>query len=364
MFNLQFLFLVCVVLSGCGEEGVDDTYGRRSGAGASSVNGTAVLGEMFESAGHKVSSWRMLSPRLREKADCIVWFPDDFEPPDRDTRRWFEEWLDGGFDRTLIYVGRDFDAAIGYWEKVLPNAPPEQKGAIREQRDLAEAYFAMRRAALPRRADCRWFVVDGTAEPRRVRTLEGDPDWCDGVNAGDVEIELNSRIKPSLTAETLLASDEDVLVSRLWRGDGQVIVVANGSFLLNLSLVNHEHRKLADSLVAEIGSRPQHVYFLESGPGGPPISDKDPAMGTPTGLAIFTISPANWILFHLAAVGILLCFARWPIFGRARGLKPDAPSDFGKHVQALGELLSLSRDRAYAAGRLLHYRQTVAGREE
>jgi hypothetical protein len=179
-----------------------------------------------------------------------------------------------------------------------------------------------------------------------------------------VEIELHSRLEPHANAEILLDSKEGALVSRLWRGDGRVIVVANGSFLLNLPLVNHEHRKLAADLIAEIGPVPRDVYFLESGPGGAGIVDRDPAMGTPTGLEIFNLPPANWILFHLAAVGILLCFARWPIFGRARGLKAEAPSDFGKHVQALGQLLSLSRDRAYAAGRLLHYRQTVAGREE
>ena len=52
--------------------------------------------------------------------------------------------------------------------------------------------------------------------------------------------------------EALLATEDDVdivtrVTRRSWHG-GQIVVVANGSFLLNLPLVNHEHRKLADKL--------------------------------------------------------------------------------------------------------------------
>jgi hypothetical protein len=60
---------------------------------------------------------------------------------------------------------------------------------------------------------------------------------------------------------------------------------------------------------------------------------------------------------HLAVVGIILCFSRFPIFGRARDLEPSGVSDFGRHVQALGELLQRSGDTAHAAARLSHYQQ-------
>ncbi len=136
-----------------------------------------------------------------------------------------------------------------------------------------------------------------------------------------------------------------------------MIVVANGSFLLNLPLVNHEHRKLAGKLIAAVGPPAQTVVFLESYADGPPIRDKDPVADAVNGWEVFNHWPTNWILLHLAAVGILFCFARWPIFGRANSVETVSSSDFARHVDALADLLKRSRDRAFAMERILNYRQ-------
>ena len=125
-------------------------------------------------------------------------------------------------------------------------------------------------------------------------------------------------------------------------------------------LVNHEHRKLAGKLIDCIGPPKKNVAFLESGAGGPLIFDTDPS-GASTGVEIFHLWPTNWILLHMAAVGILFCFARWPIFGPPREPPGEPVSDFGKHVNALAELLSRSRDRSHAMSRLVHYQQTIRG---
>ena len=87
-------FLLCLLLPlGCGK-GIDTGYGQRSGTDAAlSVNGTAVLAGMFERAGHRVYSRHALSPGLGQRADCIVWFPDDFQPPPEPVREWLEKWL-------------------------------------------------------------------------------------------------------------------------------------------------------------------------------------------------------------------------------------------------------------------------------
>jgi hypothetical protein len=136
--------------------------------------------------------------------------------------------------------------------------------------------------------------------------------------------------------------------------------VTNGSFLLNLQLVNHEHRKLAAHLIRELPPAAR-VVFLESGPGGPPIRESEPVARTPNGLEIFAIWPIGAVLLHLGAVGILFCFARLPIFGVPRDPPPGSLSDFGKHVSAFGEMLHLTRDRGYAATKIEQYRQTVRG---
>lgn len=351
----SFVATACLFV-GCSHQ-IEGKYGERTGPGAGvSVNGTAVLGKMFEEAGHRVSSWDVLSPRLMNKADCIVWFPDDFEPPETKVREWLEEWLAGDWDRTLIYVGRDFDAEPWYWEHVLPDAPEDKVEAIRHRLLVTQKRYERDREKLPTSEDCDWFALDSKPPLRQVRSLEGDSAWVEGIDAAKLEIELRSRLSPPKTAEVLLKSGDDVLVSREDKDDSRLIVVANGSFLLNLPLVNHEHRKLAAKLIAEIGPEKRRVVFLESRAGGPPIRDDD-ASAARTGMEVFTIWPTNWILLHLAILGILFCFSRWPIFGRPWEPPTADAADFGRHVDALADLLRRSHDRDYAESRVLNYRQ-------
>ena len=358
--------LLFCLLPGCAKR-LPTEYGRRMGAkGASSVNGTAVLADMFAAAGHRVFSRSSLSPRLEEQADCIVWFPDDFSPPTEEVREWLEDWLWSEPGRTLVYVGRDFDAAPLYWKKVSEGLDAPLRTEVAEQRRLAEADYRLARSTLPEQADCDWFQIDGRYRPRQVRSLQGESDWFAGVEPKQLEIELNGRFQypNDWLTEIVLSSNGDALVARRELRDSQLILVTNGSFLLNMPLVNHEHRKLAGRLIDRIGPEVQSVAFLESGPGGPPIRDEEPAAGMPTGLEIFTIWPTNWILLHLAAVGILFCFSRLPIFGRARTLPPPPSSDFGQHIDAVARLLKHTDNHAYATTRVLNYQQNVRGRQE
>jgi hypothetical protein len=354
---LHSAFLL-LLLAGC-QPSLETTYGQRQGPMASSsVNGTAVLAEMFERAGHRVLSWHKLSPRLRERADCIVWIPDDFEPPSSEVRQWLEDWLEAAPGRTLVYVGRDFDAAAWYWKKVEPGTPKDQLAQLRKRKATALADFQTERKKLAKDTDGEWFTAEPGPKPREVHSLQGEPSWLQGIDPAQLEIELNGRIIPSPEANVVLESEGDMLVSVEPFDESQLIVVANGSFLLNLPLVNHAHRQLAGHLIDQVGEPKQTVVFLESRDDGPPIVANDPAPSVPTGLEIFNLWPTSWILLHLVVVGILLCFSRYPIFGLPRDLPPEAPSDFGKHVEALGELLSRSGDTAYATARILHYRQS------
>lgn len=348
------LLLLC--LAGCSRS-LDTIYGQRQGSGAKdSVNGTAVLGEMFEHAGHRVSSWGVLSPRLHNKADCIVWFPNDFRPPSKEVCEWLEKWLEAEPGRTLIYVGRDYDAAPWYWRHVLPQAASEQRQLAQDELSAAEREYSYQRRKIAKSKSCRWFTIDSTPPNRHVQKLTGETVWTHGIDAAKTDIDLRSRIAPK-DADALLRSGEDVLVSRRRYDDSQLIVVANGAFLLNLPLVNHQHRKLAGKLIAAVGDSGQTVVFLESDSHGPPIRDKDPTPEAVNGWIVFNRWPTNWILLQLAVVGILFCFARWPIFGRARTPAPPSSSDFARHIEALAELMKRSRDRAYAMERILNYRQ-------
>ncbi len=341
-----------------GEE-LEARYGLASGhQGQVSVNGVGILAGLFKREGHRVTSWPRLSPALYERADTIVWFPSSLDKPSDEVIEWLETWLFDQEGRTLIYVCRDFDAEEGYWKQVSPGAPPEVAAEFALKQTKAD--FKITRQGLPASEDWTWFTMEGALKPRQVTTLDGTPNWLVGVDPTQAEIELNGRLAPPKDRtedeiQVLLESQGDALA---WREEflgSQLIVVANGSFLLNLQLINHEHRKLAAALVREIGPK-QHVVFLEAD-GDPDVSDEDPELTPPSATKLLAIAPFSHILLHLAIVGIIFCFARWPIFGRPREEPPAPLSDFGEHVSSLGELLSLAGNRELAWERVRQYQR-------
>jgi len=391
------LALLCVGI-GCTPTDVASTYGKRRGSeGGPSVNGTAVLAGMFEEAGHRVSSWSRLSPKL-EECQTIVWFPDDFAPPTVEQRDFLEWWLSRNTGRTVVYVGRDFDAASVYWRQVLPGAPPEQKLEVMRREATARAAHDAARNRMPDADLAEWFTVHRDEPYRKVDSLTGP--WSAQVDAAKTDIELAGRLelpsepdielwvnradnywdgRPVFTP--LLESGNDAIVYSVsfdeW-SDSKIIVVNNGSFLLNLPLVNHEHRKLASHLVSDCGEG--RVVFLESGWGGPTVYDEEPGTKFPTGFEVFTVWPLGFIVMHLTVLGILCCIAIFPIFGKPKTAPGSASSritsasgiagsevaatvvraDFGKHIDALGELLELTEDRQYARERVSYYHEHVS----
>jgi hypothetical protein len=367
------LIVLGTLLTSRRDEQLPTAYGRRRGSEAGrSVNGTAVLAEMFRAKGNRVTTASRLSPRL-EQVDVIIWFPNDFAPPTAEQREFLENWLANGYGRTVVYVGRDYDAALDYWDRVVPSAPPEKAAEMLRRQAEARATVEAARSQMPTESYARWFTLRRDEKNVEPAALEGP--WADGIDADKVALHLEGRLAipaeedrastkddPELPDdfEILLGTAEAPLVYRViddeeWP-DSQLIVVANGSFVLNYPLINREHRKLAARLVDECGTG-QKVVFIESGSGGPAVLDKEPTGGFPTALELLKIWPLNAILLHLTVLGIVLCLARSPIFGRPRELPADSPADFGKHVAALGKLLARTKDRTYAQARLAQYRQ-------
>jgi len=371
--------LLVTFLAGCGSQHLDDTYGKRRGAlGGSSVNGTAVLADMFEQAGHRVRTWRRLSPKL-EECDVIVWAPDNFQPPKREQREFLENWLSNRNDRTLVYIGRDFDAAIHYWRKVRPSAPPEQLMEVNRRLATLQAEYDAERARIPKEEHFDWFTVQGDSPRKEIRSLKGP--WSEGIDATQTEIQVAARLQRPSDEETdawykrddyywngvpnyesLLSSGDDVdLVTRItiseWWGS-RILVVVNGSFLLNTPLVNHEHRKLSSKLISACSPAGTTV-FLESGPDGPVVFDKEPDANAPSGFEVLVKWPIGVIALHLIILGTTLCFALFPIFGRPTDRRDELRSDFGRHVDALGDLLESTQDDRYATDRVRHYHERI-----
>jgi len=331
--------------AGCRHE-LNTWYGRRSPPGQDSINGTAVLASLFEQAGHSVYSWSKLTPRLKTKADCIVWFPGRLAAPSEQVCDWLEQWLGEKGDRTLIYVVSDYDAEQFYWESVLPRAPADQQKYISEQIKNARESFKSHREAVKWPLTMRWATLRELKEPKKVDQLSSRNDWSLGVEGAKSHIQLSSSMRLPRGSRSLLLGNGETLVGRHRVRDSQILLVANGSFLLNLPLVNHEHRKLAGRLIESVGERAKTVAFLESY-GDPRIASDDPPAEQPSLLDIFTVWPINCLLLHLAALGLVYAFSRWPIFGRPRRLPPPPLHDFRKHLDAVAAHLKRSRAATY-----------------
>jgi hypothetical protein len=371
-FGVRWLLAVGLVLAaGCGGEKIDGTYGRRRGSpGGESVNGTAVLGEMFREAGSTVASRRFLSPKIHDY-DVIVWAPDDFQPPDDEVREFLEAWLARGSKRTLVYIGRDYDAETAYWEAILDAAPAEQRVEVLRRLARARAAYAARRASIPDGQATDWFSMHRDGRSDRTGSQRWSGTWAqdDSLQVSALQAEIQGRLEPPELAssgnrspyrsEVLLQGPDGILAFRLThrrQPNSQILVMTNGSFLLNLPLIEKEHRKLAGKLIADCGM-PAKVVFLESGPGGPFVFPQEPGSQHPTGLEAFTVWPLGAILWHFLALGVFYLFARLTIFGRPHQLPPEAVSDFGRHVHALGELLAATGDSGYARRQLAQFHE-------
>lgn len=398
------LLLLVLLCAGCSKPvQLDTSYGRTFGTpGQKSVNGTSVLAEMFEQAGHNVRTTGRFSPRL-EQADTIVWFPNDFGPPSAPHRKYLEEWLAARPGRTLVYVGRDYDATSDYWRQATPLAKPEQVAEYHRKLADAIAEWNSQRGTLPAGSYQRWYKTDSSSAPRAATRLRGP--WSRRVDRKKTNIQLGQKyLVPTLADrpsseyeslpdfEVLLSSEGDPIVTRVTSSDwydSQIFVVANGSFLLNFPLVNKEHRKLAGALIEEC-TVDGEVYFVESGPGGPPIRKREEDTPPRTGFDMLTVWPINVILLHTIGWMLLVCICLYPIFGRPRRVYgvfgraatrmtsplahwllaippegseaedgPQSTGDFGRHLTALGELISLTGDREYAEQKLQYYHDHV-----
>lgn len=380
--GIGVVLLVIYLGSGGNKGELSTKYGQRRGAGAGdSVNGTAVLAELFEQKDHRVNSATQLSRRL-DLYNTVVWAPDDFGPPSLEARQFLDKWLAASSGRTLVYIGRDYDAAGEYWQRMLAQVDDERYDEYQRRLAHVQSEFAARRAAFPRHEPCEWFTMESGHPTRKIPDLDGP--WAEGVDAAKTDIILAGRLDITegdeaamasvSTASTgwdgmtgqvdvLLQSENDILAHRFklphW-SNSQVIVIANGSFTLNMGLVNKEHRKLAGKLVDECGP-PGRVAFLESGLKGISVDNGNAPQASNFAFRIFMIWPVSFIFLHFAALGIAFCISIFPIFGRARALPGEGRSDFGQHVAALGELLQKTKDSFFAESRIRQY-QTHAKR--
>ncbi len=396
-----FLLLVLGMAAGCGQPELETRYASLApGECDESVNGLGAWSELLQRRGHAVRRTTALTPTLFHRADCIVWFARDYNPPATPVDRWLDAWLSARPGRVLVVVLPDADMEWLYWRKVAARVPKHRQNAVRSEEAQAMARFARRRPRADKAILWPWFrFAPRLAQrrfPVRATTLQGRASWLQGVQGEQAEIyvcgvllprpapiaerfvitdeegeELTSTLaddNPPLPAELLwdteaesveqsvvLRCDQGILGLEQQRLDGRVLILANGSFLLNLGLVNRENRKLAAALADELDDC-HAIYFLDA--RGPVTIREDVLFRYPGFAQLLSESPVSHLLGHLLLLAALVCCALWPQLGRPQQPASEETTDFGRHVGALAELLAAAKEGdRWARRRLEQYQQ-------
>ena len=315
-----------------------------------SVNGSSVFAEMFRDSGRKVYFASRISERVK-KHKTIVWFPDKFGGPSREVEVELEKWLDEDPEHVLIYVGRDFDAELMYWMNARATIPANQKADLERQIQRIKGRWEGRRHQSFEETN--WFSVVRMHDMQRVRSFQGS--WSSLIVPSRTEIyttaqwDIPNRTAYKYTTTHLLADGNtgDPIITELELNSftgGRIIVCQNGSSLLNLPLVNPENRKIAGLLINETAHG--SVLFLDSGFGDPEIANQDQEAMTIWSWA--TKKPLCYMVPHFVLLGIVFCFAYFPIFGRGKKYRAESNTDFALHLQATAQLLEHSKNRRLA----------------
>lgn len=397
-----------------------------------SMNGLGVFEKMCVQAGSHCVNVTRLSNRL-ERMEAIVLIGDTLRPPAKEARDWMEEWLARKPGRTVVYVGRDFDAETYYRQQTIDRVPVADQPKARI--DLADAQAATDLRLWSELEDdvfCRWFTIVTESVEHEVTAFQGE--WADKDDLQPA-VPVSGRSKPSWPVRIVLAPpsktqatkpstwkaakksstamqpakvksspdtpQEQVVVMSQWsqydiaddetwndewekapeakslligedgtslitrltspRFEGShLLIVANGAPLLNASLIQPHFRKVAHKIIEDIQPA-KRIGLLRYNDFGILVSrlteDPDEAVG----LAVLATWPMNIIIAHLTMLGILVCFALFPILGRPQALKRRSLADFGQHAESLGQMLQRAGDVRFAFNQIANYFQKVRG---
>ncbi|WP_422931087.1 hypothetical protein [Singulisphaera sp. PoT] len=348
--GLPILGLLALV--GCGGGMLDTNYGRVRGQ---SVNGTGTFAELLREEGHEVRTAFRLSDELSDWSDVIVRFAPFPGPPLKEEADWYHRWLNGGAGRRLIYVPSDFVATAEYWDEVLKHLPAgtseKRKETATKNRDEARDWY---KSLPPIRKDVatpeEWFAVAATnGAPEVCKTLGGP--WGEVLDAKALAITRHQTLK--VDSESILLSGDDFPLAIEWMttSDSQVLVVANGSFLLNATLLNEARIPLAMDVVYWLGTDASNVAFVEG------RSVAGAGASSPSVFALLWIYPFGWVVAQLMLMGLIACLARAPRLGRARSAPTSGEDRPSAHPEALGALLARVRRPSEALVVLDAYRR-------
>ncbi len=348
------LSLIVALVAGCGGSEVETYYGRIRGQ---SINGTGTLAEMFRAEGNEVRAAVRLTENLKDWADVIVRFSPHPGPPSSEEAEWYAHWLDDGEGRRLVYVVNDYDAQHDYWTELLAHLPPKTTTADRERVERRQRQSWNWSDHLPHRPKeianpTDWFAVNtAKGPPAPCKTLDGP--WAKSIDPKSAALVRHETFKVD-AENVLLKGDDEALVLEWSRyNSSRVLVLANGSFLLNGALLIKGRRPLAER-TAEWGCEEGpdlKVAFVEG-------SD---VIGEEVGPSIWNmlrrIWEFRWIAIQMLLLGLAVCLARAARLGRPHPAIPSGADQPVAHPLALGTLMARTRQSRQALAILENYRK-------
>lgn len=343
------LIVLVTATSGCPKT-LEVEYAVSRGA---SINGSSTFLSALRDAGHNVESWPFLSSRLEHGYDAVIVMHDGFGPPSPDALDGLDLILDSPQLKSLVIVPRDSDAAIEYWEYIAGSGISGDKKAEVEQalsRHRADLQFDTAHAVSLNSAD--WYGYE-------VVTRDEAADTLDVQIAGRVSGESAVEAQWPLTRRLLLApgstilwssGDDPLLASEAFYGT-TVFVLASAAPILNGGLVDPGNRLLAEDLIGRLGES-KHIGFVTSS-RWVNVADTPPSRW-----AFLKVQPYPWIFGHLIAVLLMFCWWKFPIFGRPKTETMTENRRFGRHVEAVGGLLSRTRKPSHAIAIIREWQKT------
>jgi hypothetical protein len=319
-----------------------------------SLNGTAAFATLLRHRGHEVRAAVQLTDELAQWAEGIVRFAPYPGPPESEEAAWYRSWLAEDPERWLIYVVRDFDTLAEYWKDVRDSlsesAAPGRRSEAEEKRSDASDWAGR----LPKKPEktgnpTDWFTVENSlVAPKVCAKLEGL--WAEGIDAAGAALPLHEAIQSDRRCIMLSCDGKALVLDKSVIGRGKILIVANGSFLLNEALVKSARRPLAERVADWPETGAQQIAFVE---GWSPTRDLE---GNPSLWALLGRLPVlRWVAIQMAVAGVLASLARAPRLGRPR---PDPVSGADRpaaHAEALGALLQKIKAAPESRGLLDRY---------
>jgi hypothetical protein len=339
------------VCSGGCAAGPDTRYGMSRGT---SLNGTSAFAAVLRDRGYDVHAAIHLNDDLAEWADGIVRFATYPGRPQKEEAEWYRNWLAADRDHWLIYVVRDFDAEPEYWkelEEQLSDPTQEESRLEAQEKRLESADWISR---LPKQAakaapSEQWFECDSAITPPTVCTKLGGP-WAEGIDARAAALPVHEPLKSDKRCILLEGDGKPLVADKSLIGAGRILVIANGSFLLNGALVNMARWPLVERVADWPEGDGRQVALAD---GSFLMENEDEQ----TIWALFMRVPAlRWVAIQLGLAGLIAALARAPRLGRPR---PDPASGADRpaaHAEALGALLARAGAAADAHDLLDRYR--------